>query len=183
MVAVGLSEALEQMLNASSSLTREGLIASLPHMSNPNGVYPPTKFNGGHFGGTGAFSQKLNCSETEPDGNNQPGPVGHHRTGALQVSLAATTLAAGVAPLAFDVKLKIGQPLVIGLLQGSVYGLIGLGLVLLYKSNRIFNFAQAEFGTVAGHLRVSRAERQALPHPLAHAVRRGRAWSASPSGR
>ena len=69
----GLSQALEQILNASSSLTREGLIASMPHMSNPNGVYPPTKFNGGHFGGTGAFSQKLNCGETEPDGNNQPG--------------------------------------------------------------------------------------------------------------
>jgi branched-chain amino acid transport system permease protein len=66
------------------------------------------------------------------------------------VSLAGTALAAGALPLALDVKLKIGQPLVIGLLQGSVYGLIGLGLVLLYKSNRIFNFAQAEFGTVAG---------------------------------
>ncbi|MDX6198486.1 MAG: branched-chain amino acid transport system substrate-binding protein [Actinomycetota bacterium] len=69
----GLSQALEQILNASSSLTREGLIASMPRMSNQNGVYPPTKFNGGHFGGTGAYSQKLNCSETEPDGNNQPG--------------------------------------------------------------------------------------------------------------
>ncbi|MDT7538102.1 MAG: branched-chain amino acid transport system substrate-binding protein [Actinomycetota bacterium] len=69
----GLSQALEQILNSSSSLTRQGLIASMPHMSLPNGVYPPTKFNGGHFGGTGAFSQKLNCSETEPDGNNQPG--------------------------------------------------------------------------------------------------------------
>jgi branched-chain amino acid transport system substrate-binding protein len=69
----GLSQALEQILNQSSSLTRQGLIASMPHMSLPNGVYPPTKFNGGHFGGTGAFSQKLNCSETEPDGNNQPG--------------------------------------------------------------------------------------------------------------
>jgi hypothetical protein len=45
----------------------------MPKMSLPNGVYPPTKFNGGHFGGTGAYSQKLNCSETEPDGNNQPG--------------------------------------------------------------------------------------------------------------
>ncbi|MCW2573101.1 MAG: hypothetical protein JWO88_3159, partial [Frankiales bacterium] len=69
----GLSQALEQILNSSSSLTRQGLIASMPKMSLPNGVYPPTKFNGGHFGGTGAYSQKLNCSETEPDGNNQPG--------------------------------------------------------------------------------------------------------------
>jgi branched-chain amino acid transport system permease protein len=40
-------------------------------------------------------------------------------------------------------------PAVSGVIQGSVYGLLGLGLVLLYKSNRIFNFAQAEFGGVA----------------------------------
>ena len=52
--------------------------------------------------------------------------------------------------LAFDGHQKVGQPIVLGLLQGAVYGLIALGLVLLYKSNRIFNFAQAEFGTIAG---------------------------------
>ncbi len=52
--------------------------------------------------------------------------------------------------LAFDAQEKLGQPLILGVIQGSVYGLIGLGLVLLYKSNRIFNFAQAEFGTIAG---------------------------------
>ena len=43
----------------------------------------------------------------------------------------------------------IVAPAVSGVIQGSVYGLLGLGLVLLYKSNRIFNFAQAEFGGVA----------------------------------
>ena len=47
--------------------------------------------------------------------------------------------------LAFDVV----APAISGVIQGSVYGLLGLGLVLLYKSNRIFNFAQAEFGGVA----------------------------------
>jgi branched-chain amino acid transport system permease protein len=51
--------------------------------------------------------------------------------------------------LAIDVKTQLAQPLVLGIFQGSIYGLIALGLVLLYKSNRIFNFAQAEFGTVA----------------------------------
>ncbi len=45
--------------------------------------------------------------------------------------------------------LDVVAPAVSGLIQGSVYGLLGLGLVLLYKSNRIFNFAQAEFGGVA----------------------------------
>lgn len=48
-------------------------------------------------------------------------------------------------PQAIDV---IG-PAISGAIQGAVYGLLGLGLVLLYKSNRIFNFAQAEFGTSA----------------------------------
>jgi branched-chain amino acid transport system permease protein len=47
------------------------------------------------------------------------------------------------------VALEIIAPAVSGLVQGAVYGLLGLGLVLLYKSNRIFNFAQAEFGGVA----------------------------------
>jgi branched-chain amino acid transport system permease protein len=39
--------------------------------------------------------------------------------------------------------------LVIGVVAGSGYGLIALGLVLVYKSSGIFNFAQGEFGTVA----------------------------------
>ncbi len=43
-------------------------------------------------------------------------------------------------------------PLVSGAIQGALYGLLGLGLVLLYKGNRIFNFAQGEFGTVAALL-------------------------------
>lgn len=38
---------------------------------------------------------------------------------------------------------------VIGIVSGVIYGLAALGLVLIYKGSRIFNFAQAEFGTVA----------------------------------
>ena len=41
------------------------------------------------------------------------------------------------------------QALVIGIVAGSGYGLIALGLVLVYKSSVIFNFAQGEFGTIA----------------------------------
>ena len=59
-------------------------------------------------------------------------------------------LAGHAALLAFVGHQKVGQPIVLGLVQGSVYGLIALGLVLLYKSNRIFNFAQAEFGIFLG---------------------------------
>jgi branched-chain amino acid transport system permease protein len=39
--------------------------------------------------------------------------------------------------------------LTIGILQGAVYGLLAVGIVLIYKGVRVFNFAQAEFGTVA----------------------------------
>jgi branched-chain amino acid transport system permease protein len=47
------------------------------------------------------------------------------------------------------VAIQVVAPAVTGAIQGAVYGLLGLGIVLLYKSNRIFNFAQAEFGGVA----------------------------------
>ena len=45
--------------------------------------------------------------------------------------------------------LDVVAPTITGAIQGCVYGLLGLGLVLLYKSNKVFNFAQAEFGTSA----------------------------------
>lgn len=51
--------------------------------------------------------------------------------------------------LAYEVGEKLLTPVVTGVIQGAVYGLLGLGLVLLYKGNRIFNFAQGEFGTTA----------------------------------
>jgi branched-chain amino acid transport system permease protein len=41
------------------------------------------------------------------------------------------------------------QALVIGVISGAAYGLVALGLVLIYKSSGVFNFAQGEFGTVA----------------------------------
>lgn len=54
--------------------------------------------------------------------------------------------------LALDFNADVLTPLVSGAIQGALYGLLGLGLVLLYKGNRIFNFAQGEFGTVAALL-------------------------------
>jgi branched-chain amino acid transport system permease protein len=41
---------------------------------------------------------------------------------------------------------------VIGLSQGCVYGLVALGLVLVYKGSRVFNFAAGEMGTIAAFL-------------------------------
>ncbi len=41
---------------------------------------------------------------------------------------------------------------VIGVSQGAIYGLVSLGLVLVYKGSRVFNFAQGEFGTIAAFM-------------------------------
>ncbi|HEX6488103.1 MAG TPA: branched-chain amino acid ABC transporter permease [Candidatus Dormibacteraeota bacterium] len=38
------------------------------------------------------------------------------------------------------------EALVIGLVKGAIYGLIALGLVMVYKGSRVLNFAQAEIG-------------------------------------
>jgi len=53
-----------------------------------------------------------------------------------------------LAGASFDASNNILAPLINGIANGAAYGLIGLGLVLLYKSNRIFNFAQGEFASV-----------------------------------
>ncbi|MFN2390278.1 MAG: branched-chain amino acid ABC transporter permease [Actinomycetota bacterium] len=41
---------------------------------------------------------------------------------------------------------------VIGIAAGATYGLIALGLVLVYKGTRVFNFAAGEFGTIAAFI-------------------------------
>ena len=57
---------------------------------------------------------------------------------AIIVGLVVVLLAAGEK-----------ESLVIGVIAGAAYGLLALGLVLIYKSSGVFNFAQGEFGTVA----------------------------------
>jgi branched-chain amino acid transport system permease protein len=42
---------------------------------------------------------------------------------------------------------ELGIAFVTGVLQGSVYALVALGIVLVYRASGVFNFAQAEFGT------------------------------------
>jgi branched-chain amino acid transport system permease protein len=53
-----------------------------------------------------------------------------------------------VVAASFDASNNFLAPLINGIANGAAYGLLGLGLVLLYKSNRIFNFAQGEFASV-----------------------------------
>ncbi|MBU2547326.1 MAG: branched-chain amino acid ABC transporter permease [Proteobacteria bacterium] len=51
-----------------------------------------------------------------------------------------------------DAFLKFAQLLVTGLVTGSVYALVALGFVLIYKSTSIINFAQGEFVLVGAYV-------------------------------
>jgi branched-chain amino acid transport system permease protein len=71
------------------------------------------------------------------------------RTGIVTgvvVALIAAVLVAGAGdptgPNAF---------VVLGVATGAIFGLVALGLVLVYKGTRVFNFAQGEFGTLAAY--------------------------------
>jgi branched-chain amino acid transport system permease protein len=59
-----------------------------------------------------------------------------------------TEMTSVLAGASFDASNNLLAPIINGIANGAAYGLIGLGLVLLYKSNRIFNFAQGEFAGI-----------------------------------
>jgi hypothetical protein len=69
----GLSNSLWNLLkDASANLTRQNFIASTEHATVPTfDGYSPIDYahHGGHFGGTSAWVQKVNCSKTEPNQN------------------------------------------------------------------------------------------------------------------
>src|SRR5919197_277574 len=46
----------------------------------------------------------------------------------------------------------MGRTLVFSFFQGATYGMLGIGLVLVYRASRVLNVAQAEFGTVTAYL-------------------------------
>jgi branched-chain amino acid transport system permease protein len=68
--------------------------------------------------------------------------------------------------LVFVLATDLRQALVIGLINGAMYGLVALGLVLIYKSSGIFNFAQGEFGTAAIYVMWLLLERD-VPYAIA----------------
>jgi branched-chain amino acid transport system permease protein len=69
---------------------------------------------------------------------------------AARPRVAAGVAVAAVLVLALAASGDNGRSaLVIGTVAGSGYGLVALGLVLIYKSSGVFNFAQGEFGTIA----------------------------------
>src|SRR3954452_1502069 len=44
--------------------------------------------------------------------------------------------------------IAIAQPAVFGIVNGAAFGLVAIGLVMIYKSSRVFNFAAGEFATL-----------------------------------
>ena len=60
----------------------------------------------------------------------------------------------------------MGAAVIYGLVYGCAYALLGLGVVLIYKGSRVFNFAQAEFGTVAAFV-IYLSRTNDVPYPIA----------------
>ena len=57
--------------------------------------------------------------------------------------------------------------LLIGIVNGAIYGFIGLGIVLIYKTQRVVNFAQGEFATLGAFMLYLFHTRLALPYGVA----------------
>jgi branched-chain amino acid transport system permease protein len=85
------------------------------------------------------------------------------------------TTAAWVAGLfvlwvVLDRTLERGLPggiVILGLVTGSLYAINAIGLVLIYRANRVVNFAQAEFGSVAAVLAIQLSLHWHIPFLLA----------------
>lgn len=58
----------------------------------------------------------------------------------------------------------MGAFIALGIFQGAVYGLLAVGIVLVYKAKRVFNFAQGEFGGVAAFAAFSLVVSLGLPY-------------------
>lgn len=67
-----------------------------------------------------------------------------------------------------DDKNKLTGALISGLMWGGVYGVIGLGMVVVYKSTRIFNMAHGGVALILAYLAwwLLAPDRQDLPWPL-----------------
>lgn len=73
----------------------------------------------------------------------------------MRAAIVSAVIAAAIAVILF---LGAGDDqgpnsfIVIGVTTGAAYGLLAIGLVLVYKGARVFNFAAGEFGTIAAFI-------------------------------
>ena len=73
----------------------------------------------------------------------------------MRTAIVSGVIAAAVGLvmlLTKDDQLGPNADLVIGIASGAVYGLVAIGIVIVYKGARVFNFAQGEFGTIAAFI-------------------------------
>ena len=56
---------------------------------------------------------------------------------------------------------------ILGLVYGSLYGLIAMGIILVYRANRIINFAQAQLGSVPAVIALLLIAKRGLPWIIA----------------
>lgn len=61
----------------------------------------------------------------------------------------------------------LGQVLFSGLALGSIYGLVALGFVVIFKATDVFNFAQGMFVVCGAYLAVTAISLLGLPFPIA----------------
>ena len=64
----------------------------------------------------------------------------------------------------------IAQPAVFGIVNGAAFGLVAIGLVMIYKSSRVFNFAAGEFATLGAFGTYVGRTSLGLPYGLAMLV-------------
>ena len=57
----------------------------------------------------------------------------------------------------------MGEVLVAGLVVGGIYGILALGIVIVYRGTRVLNFAQAEIGTLGAFIAWWVIEEQGQP--------------------
>lgn len=91
----------------------------------------------------------------------------------MRTAIVAAVIAAVVGIILVLGSGDTGSPnasLVIGLLTGAAYGLVAIGLVLVYKGARVFNFAQGEFGTIAAFIVYVLIEQLESPLPYWAAI-------------
>ncbi|MFL5798155.1 MAG: branched-chain amino acid ABC transporter permease [Actinomycetota bacterium] len=62
------------------------------------------------------------------------------------------------------------QAIVLGVFQGATYAMLAVGLVLVYKGAKVFNFAQGAFGMLATYAAWALLSFQHFPYWLAFAV-------------
>lgn len=67
----------------------------------------------------------------------------------------------------FLVEEKFRQTVIVGLVIGSLYALIALGFVLIYKASQVVNFAQGEFVMVGGFIAVVMVTDGSMPLAIA----------------